>query len=196
VSRSRIIGEREYAAAARGTIVSTMATTRQLFILRHAKSSWENPGLDDHERPLAPRGRQAVNVLAEYLKTSGIRPALVLCSSSRRTLETLEGVAPEGEQLIEPELYSASGPELHERLRRVPEGVGSVMVIGHNPAMQTIVLRLAGGGSELEAVRRKFPTGALAALTFEGSWSELASGGAWLDGFVRPKALARRPGLS
>jgi phosphohistidine phosphatase len=168
-----------------GQLSPTMATTRQLFILRHAKSSWENPGLDDHERPLAPRGRQAVNVLAEYLRTSGIRPALVLCSSSRRTLETLEGVAPEGEQLIEPELYSASGPELHERLRRVPAGVGSVMVIGHNPAMQTIVLRLAGGG-----------TGALATLTFEGPWSELASGGARLDGFVRPKALARRPGLS
>jgi phosphohistidine phosphatase len=173
-----------------------MATTRQLFILRHAKSSWEDPGLDDHERPLAPRGRQAVKVLAEHLRTSGIRPALVLCSSSRRTLETLEGVAPEGHQLIEPELYSASGPELHERLRRVPAEVESVMIIGHNPAMQTIVLRLAAGGSELEAVRRKFPTGALAALSFEGAWSELASGRAWLDAFVRPTALARRSGLS
>lgn len=177
-------------------MVLKMATTRQLFILRHAKSSWEDPGLDDHERPLAPRGRQAVKVLAEHLRTNGIRPALVLCSSSRRTLETLEGVAPEGHQLIEPELYAASGPELHERLRRVPPEVESVMVIGHNPAMQTIVLRLAAGGSDLEAVRRKFPTGALAELSFEGSWSELASGRAWLDAFVRPKALARRPGLS
>lgn len=173
-----------------------MGTTRQLFILRHAKSSWEDPGLDDHERPLAPRGRQAVKVLAEHLRICGIRPALVLCSSSRRTLETLEGVAPEGRQLIEPELYSASGPELHERLRRVPADVESVMVVGHNPAMQTIVLRLAGGGSELDAVRRKFPTGALATLSFEGTWSELASGSASLDAFLRPKALTRRSGLS
>jgi phosphohistidine phosphatase len=175
---------------------STMATTRQLFILRHAKSSWEDPGLDDHERPLAPRGRQAVKVLSEHLRTSGIRPELVLCSSSRRTLETLEGVAPEGELLIEPELYSASGPELHQRLRRVPAEVEAVMVVGHNPAMQTLVLRLAGRGSELEAVRRKFPTGALATLSFEGAWGELAPGSASLDAFVRPKALARRSGLS
>lgn len=171
-----------------------METTRHLFILRHAKSSWDDPGLDDHERPLAPRGQRAVKVLAEHLQASGIRPALVLCSSSRRTRETLEGVAPGGERRIEPELYSASGPELLERLQRVPEDIESVMVIGHNPTMQTIVLRLAGGDSELEAVRRKFPTGALATLSFEGTWSELGPGRARLDAFVRPKALTRRSG--
>jgi phosphohistidine phosphatase len=173
-----------------------MATTRQLFILRHAKSSWDDPGLDDHERPLAPRGQQAAKVLAEHLRQSGIRPTLVLCSSSRRTRETLEGVAPEGERLIEPELYSASVRALHERLQRVPDEIESVMVIGHNPTMQTIVLRLAGGDSELEAVRRKFPTGALASLSFEGAWKELTPGRARLDAFVRPKALDRRSELS
>jgi phosphohistidine phosphatase len=173
-----------------------MSTTRQLFLLRHAKSSWDDPGLDDHERPLAPRGERAVKVLADHLHVNGISPTLVLCSTSRRTRETLEGVSPDGERLIESELYSASGPELLERLRRVPEDVVAVMVIGHNPAMQTLVLRLAGGqpefdGSDLEAVRRKFPTGALATLTFACNWSELGPGSARLTAFVRPKALIR-----
>jgi phosphohistidine phosphatase len=168
---------------------------RQLFVLRHAKSSWYDPGLDDHERPLAPRGLRAVKLLAEHVRTAGIAPSQVLCSSSRRTLETLEGVAPGGEPLIEPELYSASGAELLERLRRIPEEVPSAMVVGHNPAMQVLVLKLAGASGEapvdgeLADVRRKFPTGALATLAFECDWSELSAGCAKLESYVRPKSL-------
>jgi phosphohistidine phosphatase len=169
--------------------------TKKLFVLRHAKSSWEDPGLDDHERPLAPRGRQATAVIAEYLRANAIEPELVLCSSSRRTLETLEGVKPTGERLIEPELYAADTSGVIERLRRVPERVGSVMLIGHNPAVQTLVLRLATGGEGssgvgLGEVRRKFPTAALATLTFDGAWSELGPSAASLTAFVRPKQLS------
>ena len=144
-----------------------MPEPKRLFVLRHAKSSWDDPGLDDHERPLAPRGRRAVEVLSELLRASDIRPALVLCSTARRTRETLEGVDPGGETLIEPDLYAASAEQLIERLHRVPDDVDSVMVIGHNPALQIIVLRLTadaanGDGSHLAQVRQKFPTGALA----------------------------------
>jgi phosphohistidine phosphatase len=166
---------------------------KQLLVLRHAKSSWDNPGLDDHERPLAPRGRRATERLGEHLRQHQITPALVLCSSSRRTRETLEGVAPTGEVLIERELYSASTSTLIERLHRVPEETPSVMVIGHNPTLQILVLRLAGE-TEAEAkflseVERKFPTGALATLTFDGRWSELAAGTAQLVGYIKPKSL-------
>ncbi|HUE27036.1 MAG TPA: histidine phosphatase family protein [Solirubrobacteraceae bacterium] len=169
--------------------------TKKLFVLRHAKSSWDDPGLDDHERPLAPRGRQAASLIAEHLRTNGTEPELVLCSSSRRTQETLEGVKPGGEWLIEPELYAASTSGVIERLHRVPEETGSVMLIGHNPVMQTLVLRLASGsgaaeGSELSEVQRKFPTAALATLTFECGWSELGPGAASLAAFVRPKQLS------
>jgi phosphohistidine phosphatase len=188
-----------------------MPATKQLFVLRHAKSSWDDPGLADHERPLAPRGRRAVKVLAEHLRTHGIEPIVVLCSTARRTRETLEGVEPGGEWLMEPELYGADASGLLERLRRVPEGTQSVMVIGHNPAMQVLVLRLTGSiadragdrsladragdrgptgdGSDLGEVQRKFPTGALATLTFDCAWSELAAGRARLAAFVRPKQL-------
>jgi phosphohistidine phosphatase len=169
--------------------------TRQLFVLRHAKSSWDDPGLDDHERPLAPRGQRAVKVLREYLKGKGIEPALVLSSSSRRTRETLEGIQPGGEQLIESELYGADAGGLIERLRRVPDDVPSVMVIGHNPAVQVLVLRLAAGAAddpELADARRKFPTGALATLEIDCEWSELRPGCARLSSFVSPKRMVRR----
>ena len=172
-----------------------MAASKQLFVLRHAKSSWDEPGLDDHERALAPRGQQAVKVLAEHLRSNDIHPVQVLCSTARRTRETLDGVDPDGERLIEPELYGASAEGLLERLRQVPAETASVMLIGHNPALQLLVLRLAGSTSSgddtnISEVRNKFPTGGLATLTFDGTWDTLAPGRAELVGFVRPKQLA------
>jgi phosphohistidine phosphatase len=172
-----------------------MPGTKQLFVLRHAKSSWDNPSLADHDRPLSDRGQRAVKVLSAYLRDNEITPALVLCSSARRTRDTLAGVAPGGEHVIESELYSASCRQVLDRLRQVSEEVDSVMVVGHNPTMQTLILRLVanGGGdgdSNLSQIQRKFPTGALATLTFDGSWSELSPGSARLGAYIRPKSLA------
>ncbi len=163
--------------------------TKRLFVLRHAKSSWDDPGQDDHERPLAPRGRRAVQVLRQHIQAHEIAPALVLCSTARRTRETLEGIQPGGERRVEPELYGAGPGALIERLRQVPEDFGSVMLIGHNPAIQVLVLRLALPGGALEEVKRKFPTGGLATLELECAWSELGPGQARLTDFVRPKQL-------
>ena len=129
-----------------------MPGARQLYVLRHAKSSWGDPGLDDKERPLAPRGRQAVKLLAEYVRANGIRPQLVLVSPAKRTRETLEGVAPGGEVMFEPELYGATAASLVGRLRRVPEEIRSVMLIGHNPAMQVLVSPARRARETLEGV--------------------------------------------
>ena len=96
-------------------------------------------------------------------------------------------------QLIEPQLYSASAEDVLGRLRKLPGDVSSVMVIGHNPTLQMLVLRLArrdGDGAVRSAVERKFPTGALATLTFECDWSELAAGSAHLAEFLTPKGLS------
>jgi phosphohistidine phosphatase len=164
---------------------------RQLYVLRHAKSSWDDPGLDDHERPLGPRGRGSLEVLSEYIRRESIRPDLVLCSSARRTRETLEGIELGGEHLIESDLYGAGPATLLERLRGIPDAVGSAMVIGHNPAVHVLVMRLAAAG-DLTQVQAKFPTGALATLDFEGGWAELAPGCARLTGFVRPKQLSKQ----
>jgi phosphohistidine phosphatase len=166
-----------------------MSDAKQLFVLRHAKSSWDDPGLPDRDRPLAPRGRRAVKLLAAHVREAGIEPALVLCSPARRTRETLEGVSLGRDRQIETELYGATAADLLGRLRRIPASTPSVMLIGHNPSLQVLVLRLAASGDGLDAVRNKFPTAALATLTFDGAWSELRPGAAELAAYVRPKDL-------
>jgi phosphohistidine phosphatase len=162
-----------------------MSETRQLFLLRHAKSSWDETSLADHDRPLAPRGRKAAKRIGTYVRRHEIRVALVLCSSARRARETLDLVAPSGEVRIERELYGATAADLLERLRRVPDHVNAVMLIGHEPAMRELAIGLVGGGSELSD--GKFPTAAMATLTFAGSWSTLAPDHAELAAFVRPR---------
>src|SRR5439155_14129399 len=79
----------------RGRVIRAMITpVRYLYLLRHAKSSWDDAGLEDHDRPLSPRGRKAAGKMADHLRASGTRPALVLCSSALRARQTLERVAP------------------------------------------------------------------------------------------------------
>ncbi len=176
-----------------------MRTGKRLFVLRHVKSSWDDPLLEDHDRPLAPRGRIAAKLMAEHIRSAEIEPALILCSSSQRTRETLRCVLPDHDALIEAELYDADCQELITRLRRLPGELPSAMIIGHNPAVQMLVLTLAGAtargdpdrgaDSPLRHVKRKFPTGALATLGFEGQWAQLGPGRARLIDCVRPKAL-------
>ena len=177
--------------------MADVAEIRHLYLLRHAKSSWDQPGQPDHERPLSDRGRQAVKVLARYAEQHRIEPELILCSSSRRTRDTLEGVLPGREAVIERELFVASSEQLLARLRDVDPGIRSVLIVGHNPAMQMLTLALSGGespgrpaGAEgLEEIRRKLPTGALVTLSFDQPWSELAHHSAELVDYIRPKAL-------
>jgi phosphohistidine phosphatase len=186
-------------AVERGRIETGMPPSKRLFVLRHAKSSWDDPGLDDHERPLAPRGRRAAEAIAAHLNANGIEPELVLCSSSRRTRETLEGVGVGGEHLIEASLYAATCGGVLDRLRQLPDSISCAMLVGHNPAAQMLVLRLTnhdGDGSvdpAREQVKRKFPTGALATLTFDCAWSELAPGCAELREFTSPKGFSAAP---
>jgi phosphohistidine phosphatase len=164
---------------------------KRLFLLRHAKSSWDDAELADHDRPLAPRGRRAAKVMARHLRLERVTPELVLCSSSRRTRETLECIAvgDAAEILVERGLYGATQDDLLDRLRAVPDAVRSVMLIGHNPAVQHLSFVLARPGPELERVRAKFPTAALATLEFDGAWGALAPGRARLVAFVTPREL-------
>jgi phosphohistidine phosphatase len=158
---------------------------KRLFLLRHAKSSWDDPGLADHDRPLAPRGRRATKLMASHLRQEGIRPALVLCSTAARARETVEGVGLSDDAVFERQLYGASADELLARLRRVPHEVESTMLVGHNPGMHDLALLLGAAGD----VERKLPTGALVTLELDGAWSELGPGAVELVAFVRPKQL-------
>jgi phosphohistidine phosphatase len=166
---------------------------KTLYLLRHAKSSWEDPTLADHDRPLASRGHRASRVIDDYLRRQRITPTLVLCSSSARTRETLErisaGLDEEIEVRFEEGLYTASASDLLDRLHEVDARVDSVMLIGHDPAIRELALSLADRGVDLKRLTEKFPTAALATLVFRGSWGELTPGAAELVAFVKPREL-------
>ena len=166
---------------------------KRLYLLRHAKSSWDDAGLDDRDRPLAPRGHEATALMAAHLRSEQVAPALVLCSPARRAQETLEGIAEAlGEDAAvqtEQELYGASSADLLERLRKLPDSVSSTLLIGHNPAIQRLAVTVARPGPLLERIERKYPTGALVTLELGGEWRDLAGNSGELVGFVRPKEL-------
>ncbi len=166
---------------------------RRLYLLRHAKSSWKDERLADHDRPLAGRGRRAAKAIGRHLREQGVDPELVLCSSARRARETLEGVEASlgrGAIRIEPGLYGASPAELLALINGIVASIRSVMVIGHNPSLEQLALLLARRGSTVQELEAKFPTGALSTLAFRGSgWAALDHGTADLIGFIRPRDL-------
>jgi len=165
----------------------------RLLLLRHAKSSWADPGVRDHDRPLNDRGRRAAAAMGEHLRAQGWRPDVVLCSSARRTCETaaLLDLPRSAELVVEHDLYLADPDTVLHRIRAVDDRAGTVLVIGHNPTTQDLALDLAADGDP-DALRRmgdKYPTGALAVFDVDGVWSALASGAARLAAFVTPREL-------
>jgi phosphohistidine phosphatase len=164
----------------------------RLLLLRHAKSSWDDPSLADHDRPLANRGRRAAEVMGAHLRRHDLVPGLVLCSSAARTRETLERLKLDGPKIsIEDRLYAASEDNLLGRLRELGDDERSVLVIGHNPGIQDLALEFVGAARTGDAgrVRAKFPTGALAVFEFDVAWSELAAATARLASFITPRDL-------
>jgi phosphohistidine phosphatase len=166
---------------------------KQLYLLRHAKSSWKDSSLPDHDRPLTGRGRRAAKTIARHLREQGIEPELVLCSTARRARETLDRIEPAlgtPAVRVEDDLYAASAGALLERLRSIPDTVESVMLIGHNPGLQDLALDLARPSPAARELATKYPTGALATLAFQASsWQELDRDTAELVALVRPRDL-------
>jgi len=171
---------------------------KTLLLLRHAKSAWSDPRLDDHDRPLNGRGERAAKAIADHIARQGPHPDLILCSTAMRTRQTLapllkrlEGPAPP--IALERGLYLASEDALLARLQAVADDVPTVLLIGHNDGIGQLAADLAGDGASdaLEALRAKYPTGSLAVLrTPDGSWRDLKPGAARLLAFTRPRDLA------
>ena len=162
--------------------------------VRHAKSAWNDALLADHDRPLAQRGIKALPRMRDHLARAAHAPELVLCSTSRRTMDTLVGIeaALSDGVWIETEraLYDASADALLGRLRRVGSDIGCAMVIGHNPAVQDLAVVLVGAGDpEMRArLAAKLPTGAMVMLSFDGPWGDLGAGKARLDDLFMPRS--------
>ena len=142
----------------------------RLLLLRHAKSSWGDPGLPDMERPLSPRGRRNAAAMAKELDAEGLMPDKVLCSPARRTRETLAALLPyldgEGHVAIEPKLYDSMPGDYISAIGRSGGEARTLMVIGHNPTIQATARWLSGDGEPglLAELTAKYPTGALAVI--------------------------------
>jgi phosphohistidine phosphatase len=167
---------------------------RNLWLLRHAKSAWDDPALADRDRPLAPRGTRAAAAMAGYLATSDVRPQLVLCSGGLRARQTLAAVLPslggELEVRVEPGLYTFDAEILFQLLRRVADDVDAVLLVGHNPAFQDLALGLAGSGPARDRTAEKLPTCALVTIELpDAPWASLIQGDGALTGLLTPRDL-------
>jgi phosphohistidine phosphatase len=170
---------------------------KTLYLLRHAKSSWAEEGAEDFDRPLAPRGRRAAPVMADYMEKQGYHPGLILCSPAARTRETLalmqERFAAETPTRFEQRLYMASAAELLRVVQALRDKADSLLLVGHNPGLQRFAGTLAGTGerSVLARLHEKFPTAALAVLAFNvAKWKDVTESGGALRDFMTPKVLA------
>lgn len=170
---------------------------KQLLLMRHGKSDWNQPGQEDIERALAPRGHEAALSVAAWIMRQELQPDAALVSTARRTQQTWQvmqssiGEATTTENLEA--LYLASPGEILHQIAGVADGCDTVLVIAHNPGLETLCQLLAGADSEPQArenLQRGFATAALAVFALAGdSWSTLSADGARLTHFVRPREL-------
>ncbi len=171
---------------------------RRILLLRHAKSSWRDAALADHDRPLNRRGTQAAGRMGSYLAEAGLLPDLVLCSTAVRTKQTWKLASkamgkPAATLRMRRALYHATPSDLLMEIRQSPDEVETLMLVGHNPGLELLTWRLAGPDSDAaaqERLQRKYPTAGLAVLRCpEGGWDSIDEGRCRLQSFVTPAAL-------
>jgi len=168
-----------------------------LSLFRHGKSSWDDPDLDDFDRPLAERGAKSAPRMARWFAQTVAMPEVILCSSAVRTRATLAlalntwALDAPPEIMFEDDLYLASANRLRSRLAELSADITSAMVIGHNPGMHALALELTGSSHKETLMRlsMKFPTAAIAQLHFNGAWADLRPGHCRLGHFETPKRV-------
>jgi phosphohistidine phosphatase len=169
---------------------------KTLTLLRHAKSGWDDAVARDFDRPLNPKGQRAAAMIGRHMKSLGLEFDHVAASPAVRVVETLAHVgsgfgsdlAPAWDQRI----YLASAATLLDLVRELPEGADRVLLAGHNPGLEELVLLLVPDDRSpmRDDVEIKFPTASLAVLRFAGdSWEDVKPAGAVLVRFVRPRDL-------
>ena len=172
---------------------------RNLLLLRHAKSSWDDSALDDFERPLSQRGRETAPLMANYMASHNLQPDYVLCSSAVRTQQTLSLVLPAfGPRppavVYDDALYLASATALLTRLRRVQPKWRRVLIVGHNPGLHDLALHMISRRDDdlHAALASKFATAALAVQAFDvAAWHDVAPHSGELTHFMTPSRLQK-----
>lgn len=168
---------------------------KTLYVLRHAKSDWGHSSLRDFDRPLNERGWKAAKAIGREMRERHLSPELVLVSPAARTRETLaraeEGFGEKFDAVEDRSIYLATTETLVELVRSAPSDTGRLLIVGHNPGMHELVLVLAEGPREMrEEIAQKYPTGALAEISFDVSeWADVAPGTGRLRSFLKPREL-------
>lgn len=173
---------------------------KTLYLLRHAKSSWSDHAMDDHDRPLNRRGQQNAPLMGQFMRKSGFVPDMILCSTARRTAETLSLIVPyigdETPVRFERNLYLASSDAMLDRIREADASCERLLVVAHNPGMEHLAAdlvsrkKLNGTENLLETMLSKYPTAALTVVDFDvEDWREVALGTGLLREFKCPRDL-------
>lgn len=168
---------------------------KTLLLMRHAKSSWDDLTLADRDRPLAERGRKDAGLIAKTLAKRKLKPDLVLHSDAVRAAETYAemrgGLSDDIPARPMRSLYPGSPSRIAAVLNRLGDDVDTVLVISHAPGIATLARRLAAEGKKKERKRltEKFPTAAVAVLTFD-AWPDFDKDTGTLAAFIRPKDVA------
>jgi phosphohistidine phosphatase len=168
---------------------------KTLILLRHAKSSWDDHGVRDFDRRLNPKGERAARTMGNHMRSIGISWDHAIASPAARVVETLEQVSEGYGRRIDPvwdrRAYLASAATLLELIHAAPAGAGNLLLSGHNPGLEDLILWLVpDGDARRDQVEVKFPTASLAVMTCEGDdWADVAPGKCTLVTFVRPRDL-------
>lgn len=167
---------------------------RQLLILRHAKSDWESDASSDFDRPLAKRGKHEAPLVGEWLLREGLVPDLVVSSPAERAKETALKVCKSMDfkkewVLWDQDIYAGGLTDLLRVLARCPPDVATVLLVGHNPGMEDLLVFLVGDVAD-PGDGKLLPTAALARLEMPDDWRALGLRCAKLVSITRPSALA------
>ena len=158
---------------------------KTLFVLRHAKSSWDDPDLADFDRPLNDRGRKAAPFMGDVMQRNGFVPNVILSSPAARAKETAmlvnSGSASNAEIEYEDRIYEASPQTLLQVAAAIDDRHESAMMVGHNPGIEGFIRFLTG---KMEPM----PTAALAVVDLDISkWEQIGAGSGRLRKIIRPK---------
>ena len=167
-----------------------------LTLLRHAKSSWDDPVSRDFDRPLNRRGRKAAHAVGRAMRAENMAFDEVIASPAVRVVETLRDVGEAYGRAFEPRydqaLYLASPTTILDHVHQVADSVDRLLVVGHNPGFEQLALLLSGTATDglRDAVADKYPTAAVAVICFDvDHWADVAAGGGALTRFIRPRDL-------
>jgi phosphohistidine phosphatase len=166
---------------------------RILSLLRHAKSGWDAPVARDFDRPLSPRGRKAARAMGREMKRLQLGFDRVLASPAARVTETIAGLEEEYGVLAaeyDERLYLASVETLLEIVRAAGDSQRRLLLLGHNPGMEQLALQFGGSGELRDRIVAKYPTGALAEISFDlARWRDVTAGTGQLERFLCPRDL-------